>query len=80
MKVVVLPYVVVSLVLQGLLLVVGVRTVRQMVRARQLGLRPLLRPAANRPLVALVVLHLAQIVVGRRVSAWVRRLNASPPD
>lgn len=77
---VMVPYAVVSLALQCLLLVVGVRTVRRMHEARQLGLRPLVSAAASRPLLGLLVLNLAQIVINRRLSKWARRLNASPPD
>lgn len=76
---VVLPYAVVSLVLQVLLLVVGIRTVREMSEARHLAARPLLNIAANRPLLGLCVLNLAQIVVNRRLSRWARRMNAGPP-
>jgi hypothetical protein len=77
---VVLPYAVVSLVAQVLLLVVGVRTVRELYRSRQLGARQLLGIAANGPLLGLSVLSLAQIIVSRRLSRWARRMNASPPE
>ncbi|WP_344813470.1 hypothetical protein [Microlunatus aurantiacus] len=79
LSVVVLPYVLVSLVVQCLLLVVGVRTVREMYGARHLGLRPLVSLAANRPLLVLLVLNLAQIPLNRRLQTWVRRLNGTPP-
>jgi hypothetical protein len=60
---VILPYALVSLVLQCLLLVVGLRTVRQMYKARHLGARPPLSVTANGPLLGLFVLNLAQIVI-----------------
>ena len=47
LKLVLLPYALVSLVLQCLLLVVGVRTVREMYGARHLGVRPLLSAASG---------------------------------
>jgi hypothetical protein len=75
-----LPYAFVSLVLQCLLLVVGVRTVRQMYSARHLGLRPLLSVAANGPLLGLSVSNLAQIVINRRLRKWAKRINDTPPE
>jgi len=77
---VILPYAVVSLVLQCLLLVVGVRTVREMYRTHRLGVRPVLSVAANGPLIGLSVLNLAQIFINRRLRMWVKRLNDTPPD
>src|SRR5436190_18528693 len=77
---VILPYAVVSLVLQCLLLVVGVRTVRKMHSARHLGVRPLLSAAANGPLLGLTVLNLAQIGINRRLSTWAKRINDTSPD
>ena len=76
---VVLPYMLVSLVLQCLLLVVGVRTVRGMYAARHLGGRSLLSVAANGPLLGLLVLNLAQLPINRRIRTWLRRLNDTPP-
>ena len=77
---VILPYVFVSLVLQCLLLVVGVRTVREMLSTRHLGVRPLMSAAANGPLLSLSVLNLAQIVINRQLGRWVKRLNEAPPE
>ena len=76
---VVLPYTVVSLVLQCLLAVVGFRTIRTMYAARHLGPRPLLNIAASGPLLSLIVLNLTQFVINRQISRWARRLNAAPP-
>ena len=76
---VVLPYALVSLVLECLLLVVGVRSVRKLYGARHLGVRKLLNVAARGPLLSLIVLNLAQIVIGRRLSKWAKRLNDTPP-
>ncbi len=77
---VVLPYILVSFVLQCLLLVVGVRTAREMNRARHLGDRPLPSVAASGPLLGLLVLNLAQIPINRRLRTWVKSLNDTPPD
>jgi hypothetical protein len=79
LRVVMLPYGVASLVLQCLMLVFGVCAVREIHRARHLGLRPLLS-AAGGPLLSVLVLHLAQVIIDRRLSTWIRRLNDSPPD
>jgi hypothetical protein len=77
---VILPYALVSLVLQCLLLVVGIRTGRKIYGARHLGVRPLLSVAANGPLLGLLVLNLAQIVINRRLRTWVKRLNNTVTD
>ena len=79
-KLVTLPYCLVSLVLQCLLLVVGVRTVREIRKTRHVGARPPLSVAANRPLLGLLAVNLAQIIINRRLRTWVKRLNATPPD
>jgi hypothetical protein len=78
LKLVLLPYASMSLVLQCLLLVVGVRTIRDMYCARHLGVRPLLS-AAGGPLLGLFVLNLAQVVINRRLRKWVKRLTETPP-
>lgn len=81
MGLVLLPCSLVSLVLQCLLLVVGVRTVRQMYRTRHFGVRPLLSVAASSPLLGLSVLNLAYwIFITRRLSRWVKRVIATPFD
>lgn len=81
MGMVLLPVALVSLGLQCLLLVVGVRAARQMYRVRHLGVRALLSVAANRPLLGLSALNLAYLMVTTRwLSGWVRRLNATPTD
>ena len=80
MGLVIVPYALISLLLQCLLLIVGVRTARQMYGARHLGVSPLRSVAANGPLLGLAVLNLAQIVINRRLRTWVKRLNGTPPD
>lgn len=81
MGMVLLPAALLSLVLQCLLLVVGVRTARQMYRVRHLGMRPVLRVAASHSLLGLSALNLVYLVVTNRwLSGWVGRVNATPTD
>lgn len=73
-----LPYGIVSLVLQSAFVVIGVRTVREMHRTRHLGARPVLSTASG-PLLRLLLLHLTQVVIDRRVRSSVRRLLDTAP-
>ena len=73
--------VVVSLVLQCLVLVVGVRTGRRVYRDRHLGVRWLLRVVAEGPLLPLAVLELVHWTVSTLwLARWVRRIRLTSSD
>lgn len=75
---VLMPRALVSLVLQGLQLVLVVRSVRQVRRNRRLGVRPLLRPADTGSLVGLSVLELLLWgATARWLSRWAARARAT---